>query len=75
MGSSFAPSIANLFMAQLEEKFILNETQNPFFPSVLLFRRYVDDCFCVYNDLATLKQFLDWLNQVHPTIYFTVDGN
>lgn len=31
MGSSFASSIANLFMARLEHDFIFNKDVNPFF--------------------------------------------
>lgn len=37
MGSSFSSSIANLFMARLEDNFILNPNANPFF----------DNFFCI----------------------------
>lgn len=50
MGSSFAPRITNLFMARLEETFILNKEHNPYFNSIFLFLRYIDDYFCVFTD-------------------------
>lgn len=46
MGSLFAPSVANLFMAMLE-MFILNSQQNPFFESFFFFVRFINDIFCL----------------------------
>lgn len=46
MGSPFAPSVANLFMANLENTIILNSEHNPFFSSIFLFYHFID-CFCV----------------------------
>lgn len=70
MGSSFAPSVANLFMATLEERFILNSQHNAFFGSVFFFVRFIDDIFCLYTDLGTVLSFVKWLNEVHPSIKF-----
>lgn len=59
----------------MEECFILHPEQNPFYSKIFLFFRYIDDCFCVFNDPTSLNQFLDWLNQVHPSIFFTYEGS
>lgn len=75
MGSSFSLSSANLFMATLEEKFILNKDQNPFFDSIFTFYRYIDDCFCVYTNADNVRAFLSWLNGLHPSINFTFEGS
>lgn len=57
MRSSFAPSISNLFMAQLEDKYILNKDFNLFFKDIILFYQYIDDCFCVYSNIQSLQAF------------------
>lgn len=36
MGSAFAPSVANLFMATLEERFIFKRNENPYFNSIFM---------------------------------------
>lgn len=71
MGSSFAPSISNLFMVQLEDRHILNKDSNPFFKDIILFYRCIDDCFCIYSNIQTLQAFSTWLNTLHPNIKFT----
>ena len=38
-----------------------------------LWLRYVDDIFCCYRDIAKLEAFLAMLNQIRPTIKFTVE--
>lgn len=40
MGSAFAPGIANLFTATLEERFIFNKDENPFFTTFFDFSIY-----------------------------------
>lgn len=75
VGSSFAPSVANLFMASLEDNQILNQDSNPFFMNICLFYRYIDDCFCVYRDKDLVQEFVCWLNTLHPSIKFTSEAN
>ena len=54
MGSSLGLLIANVYMAHLEEEFILKSSQ-PFNPT--MYRRYVDDTRSIYNeDLSTPGQ-------------------
>ena len=45
MGSSFAPVLANLFMAHLENAWIANFTE----ANILFYRGNVDDTFCVFT--------------------------
>lgn len=75
MGSPFAPSLANLFMAQLERRFILSDQMNPLFTKIVFFYRFIDDCFCVLSDASILDGFLDWLNTIHSSIKFTMEGS
>lgn len=75
MGSSFAPSIANLFMTSLENNFILNADVNPFFQQMVLFYRFIDDCFCVFKEPSQVNDFVNWLNRLHTSISFTVEGD
>lgn len=37
MGSAFSPSVANLFMATLEDNFIFNAAKNPFSENIIFF--------------------------------------
>ena len=67
MGTRFAPSFANLFMARLEESFIETRRINPF-----LWRRNIDDIYMIWaDDMATLQSFLDDLNSFNHHIKFT----
>lgn len=62
-------------MARLEETFIMNSEHNPFFDSICLFLQYIDDCFCIFKDPDFVQDFLQWLNQIHETIFFTMEGD
>ena len=62
-----APSYANLFMGNFEQKALAVATHSP-----LIWWRYIDDIFLLWthgeeklNDLTT------YLNNLHPTIKFT----
>ena len=67
MGTKVAPSLANLFMADFEDKWVYQyHTQ----PSVWL--RYIDDIFIIWEDTKEkLDSFIEYLNSCHPTIKFT----
>lgn len=71
MGSSFSPSVDNLFMATLEDNMILNESNNPFYKDIIFFTRFIDDIFCIYANSNSLDLFVGWLNDIHPLISFT----
>lgn len=72
MGSSVAPSLANIFMANLEQTLILNV---PTYRAHLkLWLRYVDDVFFAWVGPETLlKEFLGYINTIHATIKFTME--
>ena len=69
IGTKFAPSFANLFMAGLEKKIFENTNFKP-----LLWLRYLDDIFCIWTEgLERLQEFYQYLNSFRPTINFTME--
>ena len=71
MGSRPAPSYANIFMAKKIDPIIyeINNWANP----LLFFKRFLDDIFLVYTGcLKNLHLFPSELNNIHPTIKFTM---
>ena len=69
IGTIFAPTYANLFMAGLEsEIFDIYELQP------LLWLRFLDDIFCIWtHGKEKLMEFFEFINQYHPTIKFTME--
>ncbi|XP_014670741.1 PREDICTED: uncharacterized protein LOC106811578 [Priapulus caudatus] len=67
MGSKMAPSYANLFMDNLERKFLSSTTHQP-----LTWKRYIDDIFVIWtHGTDAWDSFVTNLNGFHPTIKFT----
>lgn len=62
-------------MAQLENNFILNAQSNPFYSQIIMFFRFIDDCFCIFSDASKISEFLDWFNTIHGSIKFTMEGS
>lgn len=73
MGSPFVPSLANLFMTNFENRTILNQEHDPYFSSILVYFRFIDDCFCIFKGAHLINEFIDWLNTIHSTIKFTYE--
>ena len=68
MGSPLGPTLANLFMAHLEERWVEQAC------SPVTYFRYVDDIFCIFdNDKAHHNDFLEFLNSQHPNLSFTCE--
>jgi len=67
MGSPLAPVLANLFMGHHEQNWI-NEFQGN---KPIIYKRYVDDTFCLFENGKDANEFLDYLNKQHPNIKFT----
>ena len=68
MGAKFAPSIANLFMGEWEDKTIYAKLR----PRLLFYKRYIDDLFFIWDGpLDTLQAFLDELNKNNNNIKLT----
>ena len=69
MGTKVAPSFANLFMADFEDKWVYTQ---PIQPRTWL--RYIDDIFIVWEaGEDPLSDFLNHLNTCHSTIKFTAE--
>ena len=69
IGTKFAPSYANTFMAGPEEEIF----KNPKF-KLFLWLRYLDDIFCLWTEgIDKLKKFFNYLNEFHPSIKFTME--
>ena len=64
------PTLANVFMSHMEKKW-LQECPTDFKP--VLYRRYVDDTFLLFNNSSHINLFLEFLNSRHPNISFTCD--
>ena len=69
MGSPLAPILANLFLGFHEETWINNFDKS----RLLLYKRYVDDTFCVFNNEQDAMLFFDFINSQHPNIKFTFE--
>ena len=68
MGSPLGPTLANIFMCALEQNFLTN-CPSEFQP--ILYRRYVDDTYCIFENINQVESFLEYLNSQHPNIKFT----
>jgi len=67
MGTKVAPSFANIFMADFEDKWVYNYTLQP-----TIWLRFIDDIFMIWDHGEdTLQIFLQHLNTCHRTIKFT----
>ena len=69
MGNKLAPSFANIFMGNFEEKFVYS------YPlKTLIWKRFIEDIFFIwtYGD-NKLQDFVTHLNNCHNTIKFTLE--
>ena len=70
MGSPLGPTFANIFMCYLEER-ILDQCPSSFKP--IFYKRYVDDTFVLFKEESHAQLFLDFINNFHPNISFSMD--
>jgi len=68
MGSPLAPTMANIFMINLEKKISNFTGIKP-----TLYTRYVDDIFLIFKDKSNLEPFFTFMNSLHPNIQFTYE--
>ena len=71
MGSPLAPVHANLFMRYHEKNWLDNYSSSQL--QVLLYRRYVDDTFCLFDNEEDALMFLNYINARQPSIRFTIE--
>ncbi|XP_078504074.1 uncharacterized protein LOC144762705 [Lissotriton helveticus] len=71
MGSTFAPSVAGLYVADFEAKHIL-QPNNPFSSSIYFWKRYIDDILLIWiGDNEQLQAFFTWVNTRDQNLKFT----
>ena len=69
MGTKLAPSYANIFMGDLEEKLLDSYNLKP-----TIWYRFIDDIFCIWSHgRDELESFHKHLNSFHQTIKFTME--
>ena len=72
MGLPLAPLSADLFLDNLERNHILNN--NRFRHFIKYYYRFVDDILCLWlGDREDLSEFLEYINNIHPKINFTLE--
>ncbi len=68
MGSKCSATVSNLFVEEIEKKFVYTYKFQP-----LLWKRFIDDIFFIWTySKEELNLFIEHLNSCHPTIKFTV---
>jgi hypothetical protein len=70
MGSPLGPAFANSFLCYYEKQWI---TQCPPLFKPLLYRRYMDDCFVVFKEKDHANMFLQYMNERHNSMRFTME--
>ncbi len=69
MGTKVALSLANIFMGEFKEKHIYGKDDH-----IVLWLRFLDDIMGIYKGTPEqLEEFVQNLNEVHPTIKFTLE--
>ena len=69
MGTKVAPSLANILMADFEEKFVSN-----YHLKLLLYKRFIDNTVMIWpHSRELLNEFISHLNQCHESITFTAE--
>ena len=65
MGSPLGPALANIFVGYQEEKLFIDNNQP------LIYFRYVDDPFAMFEDEFNCNRFLKQLNSLYQSLTFT----
>ena len=71
MGNPLGPTMANFFMAHLEEKIFAEKSNGPVLPKLYL--RYIDDVYAIFDSNQNCDEFLPILNAQHQSVKFTVE--
>lgn len=62
----YGPDYANLYLYFLEKQEVFNN--NPFLHQIVLFKRYVDDCFFIFRGSSTESEFFCLVNKLFKNI-------
>ena len=68
MGSPLGPTMASIFMKEIEGKISNYEGNKP-----TVYKRYVDDIFLIFNSRDDVGPFLNFMNNLHNNIKFTTE--
>ncbi|KAJ1091452.1 hypothetical protein NDU88_004577 [Pleurodeles waltl] len=72
MGSTFAPSLACLYVENFERLVVLHD-DNPYRDQIKLWKRYIDDVLLVWTgNKEEALAFSVWLNGANPFLTFTM---
>ena len=67
MGAAFSPTVANIFMYVILQKFLLTQPTQPYY-----LKRYIDDILMIWTGTPSqLGSFLQNLNHFHPSLSFS----
>ena len=69
MGSALGLVLANLFMGYHEKKWLQEFDKG----NVLIYKRYVDDIFCMFGNEKDAENLFEFLNCQHQIIKFTLE--
>ena len=70
MGNPLGPTFANIFLSFHETRW-LNNCPTHFKP--LFYKRYIDDLIIIFQQPSHIQPFLNYLNNQHPNIHFTIE--
>jgi hypothetical protein len=74
MGTIMAPTYANVYLKNKEEALLLNPDLNPHLKNLQLYKRYVDDILCAYdNHDNSLPQFIKVLKKTYEPLTLTIN--
>ena len=65
INNQLGPSLANIFVGYQEEKLFIDNNQP------VIYFRYVDETFAMFDDEFNCNQFLKQLNSLHQSLTFT----
>ena len=68
MGSPLGPVLANTFMCDFQEKWVMNNGARP-----TIWIRNIDDTFTLFRNKGPTVQFFSYLNSRHENIQFTIE--
>ena len=69
MGSPLAPLLSNWFVSKIENNILKQDIEC----KPIIYKRYVDDVFALFQSIEHRDQFFSMLNSAHPNLKFTME--